>query len=403
MGIRSSQGTSGLIAVSSEVGLLEERGYILSAFGQQCTAALGAAELHGVIQRKESQLAALILSVPNPIILVDAEGRIASLNPSAEHLFEISQTFTIGAPAVGTLNNSEVEEYLTADGYQAGEVQIGVPTRIFKIRAADVRVPGAPMGRLLVMDDITQERAMAQTQRDFVAMIGHELRTPLTVVKGFARMMLRRVDSLSRAESLEALSTIDQKAAQLERLIEDLLYVSKIESREATLRLENTDVKALVRRVTNEVLDDHKGREVTLEFPSLLAWPCDETKVGLVLRHLLDNALKYSEAAHPVVVRGEMVDDELQIDVVDKGAGIVSTDIPHIFDRFRQLDASATRVHGGTGVGLYLCAQLVRAHGGKIWVDSTWGKGSVFSFSLPQHHMRTDVVTIQSQRRSATG
>lgn len=399
LGLRSSQGTKGLLIVPATQEVIDERGYVFHAFGQHCTSAIGAAELHGVVERKESQLSATIISVPNPIILVDADGRIVSLNPSAEQLFEVSGTFAIGAPIRGALNDPRVEELLMSDGYQVGEAEVGSPPRHFKLRAADVRVPGAPVGRLLVMDDISHEREMAQTQRDFVAMIGHELRTPLTVVKGFARMMLRRIENVTMEESLEALNTIDQKAAQLERLIEDLLYVSKIESREAALKLELTDVKSLVRKVANEVLDEHPGREVKLEFPEVLAWACDDTKVALVIRHLLDNALKYSEGPAVVTVRGDIVEDDLQLDVVDKGVGIVSSDVQHIFERFRQVDSSATRNHGGTGVGLYLCAQLVKVHGGRIWVDSTWGKGSTFSVSLPRPASRSDVVTLQSQKR----
>jgi signal transduction histidine kinase len=132
-------------------------------------------------------------------------------------------------------------------------------------------------------------------------------------------------------------------------------------------------------------------------------WPCDETKIGLVLRHLIENALKYSEAPNPVVVRAVEDGDELKIDVIDKGMGIVSSDIPLIFERFRQVDASSTREHGGTGVGLYLCAQLVRMHNGRITVDSTWGKGSTFSFTLPRRAVASDVVHIRGADIAATG
>jgi signal transduction histidine kinase len=113
----------------------------------------------------------------------------------------------------------------------------------------------------------------------------------------------------------------------------------------------------------------------------------------------LDNALKFSDAPDPVILQADVVEDELRIDVVDRGVGLVSTDIPHIFERFRQVDGTSTRRHGGTGVGLYLSAQLVKVHGGSIWVDSTWGKGSTFSFSLPRQSTRTDVVTLQGQER----
>ena len=252
------------------------------------------------------------------------------------------------------------------------------------------------MGRVLVMDDVTPARAAAQTQRDFVAMIGHELRTPLTIIKGFARTMLRRIDSVSSDDIGEALKTIDGRANQLERLIEDLLYVSKIESREASLRIEQVDIQELAATVAKDIIEDHRGREVLLDIPPGLVWACDETKVGLILRHLIDNGLKYSESPVPVTVRASDEGDELRIDVIDKGVGIVSSDIPGIFERFRQVDGSATRSHGGTGVGLYLCAQLARMHDGDIWVDSTWGKGSSFGFSLPRRAITTDVLRITS-------
>jgi signal transduction histidine kinase len=252
------------------------------------------------------------------------------------------------------------------------------------------------------MDDVTLERERVQTQRDFVAMIGHELRTPLTIIKGFAKTLMKRVPNASVEEAHDALSTIDAKAAQLERLIEDLLYVSKIEAREASLRIEAVDVAELVRDVAGDVLEQHPDREVSLDLPVDLKWQCDETKVSLVLRHLVENALKYSEKPEAVTIRAADEGENLRIDVIDKGQGIVSSDIPHIFERFRQVDGSSTRAHGGTGVGLYLCAQLVRVHGGRIWVDSTWGKGSTFSFSLSRRALNNEVVKMYGKKVAQT-
>jgi len=394
IGLRTTRNTKGLLVVVADPTRVEGRRELLRAFAQQCATAIGTAELHSVIERKESELTSIIHGVPNPIILVDARGHLVAVNPAAEQLFGVSSSFTAGAPARGTLGNAEVEELLVGDGELQGEVLVGSPPRTYKVRVNDVRVPGAPMGRVLIMDDITSEREMVQTQRDFVAMIGHELRTPLTIIKGFARMLLKRVEKATPEESREALSTIDVKAAQLERLIEDLLYVSRIETREASLRIENVDVAGLINVVANDVIQDHPEREITLEVSQGLEWPCDETKVGLVLRHLVENALKYSEAPTPVIVRASDEGDNLRVDVVDRGVGMVSSDLPHIFDRFRQVDGSSTREHGGTGVGLYLCAQLIRVHDGQIWADSAWGKGSTFSFSLPRRAIRSDVVKI---------
>lgn len=394
LGLRSSQGTKGLLVVPGGDELVRDRGHLLRAFGQQCSSALGAAELYSIVERKESELGSIIQSVPNPIVLVDEHKRIVSLNPSAEQVFGISDMFNQGAPVKGSFTHPEVEAFLLGDGDATGEIQIGVPPQTFKIRATDVRVPGAPMGRVLVMDDITREREMAQTQHDFVGMIGHELRTPLTLVKGFSKMLLQRSASMSPEDTREGLATIDSKANELERLIEDLLYVSGIESREASLRIEEVELRELMEGVVMELLANHNDREVKLDLPGRVLWPCDQTKVALVIRHLVDNALKYSEAPHPVVISTTETDDELQIDVVDQGLGIVSSDIPNIFEMFRQLDGSSTREHGGTGVGLYLCSRLVKAQEGRIWVDSTWGKGSTFSFALPRRRA-TDVTSLK--------
>lgn len=400
VGFRTSRGSSGLLVVAGERGHMSERGQVLHAFAQQVAGALGAAELHEEVLRKESELASIIQGVPNPIVLADPQRRIAALNHAAENLFGVSSSFSAGAPVEGTLGSADVEALLLRDGDLQSEVSLGAPPRTFKARVTDVRMPGAPVGRVLIMDDVTAERDIARAQRDFVAVIGHELRTPLTIIKGFAQTLLRRIETASPDEARDALKTIDAKADHLGRLIDDLLYVAKIEAREATLRTEDVDVELLIDGVVAELLEQHAGRDVRTEVPRGLHARCDRTKVALVLRHLIDNALKYSEAGKPVTVRAFLDAGELRFDVVDQGSGLVSSDIPHIFERFRQLDGSSTRSHGGMGVGLYLCAQLVKAHGGRIWVDSAWGRGSTFSFSLPERRPGEEVVTLGE--RSAT-
>ena len=402
VGIRTGRGTRGALVVAPDPQLMTDRSDLLMAYGQQCASAIGAAELYSVIERKESELASIIQAVPNPIVLVDSRARIVALNPAAEGLFGVSASFSAGATVTGTLGNEEVEQLLSSEGELQTELIAGSPAHTYKVRVTDVRVPGAPMGRVLIMDDVTPEREMAQTQRDFVAMIGHELRTPLTIIRGFARTLLNRIETATPAESLEALTTIDAKSVELARLIEDLLYVSKIEAREAALKFEEVDIGSLCNAVTDDLIQHHQDREVMLDIPGSLVWPCDKTKVGLILRHLITNALKYSAVPDAVTVRVTSEDDELRVDVVDKGEGLVSSDIPHIFERFRQLDSSSTRERGGTGVGLYLCAQLVKVHGGRIWVDSTWGKGSTFSFSLPHRALGRKVVHLRGPQAQQT-
>jgi signal transduction histidine kinase len=403
VGLRTPRSTKGVLVIQSERRVAEDRSDLLRAYGQQCSSAIGSAELYSLIERKESQLSSIICAVPNPIVLVDDRGALAAINPAAEQLFGVASAFSAGSAAPNELNNTEIEKMLTGQGELQREVLVGSPPRTFRARITDVQFPGGPLGRVLIMDDVTSERENAQRQRDFVAMVGHELRTPLTIVKGFARTLMRRIGSASAEEATEALSTIDTKAAQLERLIEDLLYVSKIEAREASLRVEQVDVTTLINNVTSDIIRHHEGREVILDVDQAVSWPCDETKIALVMRHLLENALKYSAAPDPVTIKITTDDEEMRVDVTDHGDGIVSSDIPHIFERFMQLDSSSTRRHGGTGVGLYLCAQLVSVHGGTINVDSTWGKGSTFTFTIPRRTSGQKVVHMYgpSGRKSA--
>ncbi len=405
LGLQTSQGTTGVLVSRADPEVAAERRHLLRAFGQQCDTAIGAAELHAELSRKETELSAIIHGVPNPIILSDARDRVVAVNAAAEQLFGISNVFAAGAPVAGTLGHEQAEQLITEAGDLQAEIEAGAPPRTYKARVGNVQLPGANagvhMGRILVMDDVTAERETQQKQRDFVAMIGHELRTPLTIIKGFARTFLRKGAAASVEDVQEALKTIDARAGLLERLIEDLLYVSQIETREANLRIDRVSIPDLVQSVTEDLMSFQLEREAVLEIPRPLEWPVDETKLALVLRHLIENALKYSAAPNPVTIRAVDDGEELRVEIVDKGVGIVSSEIPGIFERFRQVDASSTREHGGTGVGLYLCAQLVRMHGGRIWVDSTWGKGSTFAFTLPRRSAPKDVVTIRSEAASA--
>lgn len=384
VGLATQAGTRGVIVTQGVDEVAGDRLELLSLFQQQCSSALASAELHEALKHKEQELSSIIDGVLNPMVLVDAAHRIVAMNPASEELFHISGRFSEGSPIEGALDHDKIEGMLMSEGDVQTEIEVGVPPRTFKARVTDVRLVGAPAGRLLVMDDVTTERQNAKVQRDFVAMIGHELRTPLTIIKGFAKTLVKRVDKSNTQQITDVLTTIDNKANQLERLIEDLLYVSRVESREAALRVERIEVGGLVERVSQEMLRSHPEREVHLDTAGPVQWVCDESKVSIVLRHLVDNALKYSDSPEPVFVRVREESDDLVFEVVDRGVGMVSSDVPNIFDRFHQIDGGSTRRHGGLGVGLYLSAQLVRIHGGRIWVDSTWGKGSTFCFSLPR-------------------
>jgi signal transduction histidine kinase len=215
---------------------------------------------------------------------------------------------------------------------------------------------------------------------DFVAVIGHELRTPATIIKGYAHTLINRADALDPTTQRAAIESMDANADRLIHLIEDLLFVSSVESSPA-LHFEDVDL--------GELVDGYRSERVGVRRPRRdLRLPIDRAKVDQILHHLVENALKYSEGDVRIDVadRGE----DIHVSVVDHGPGIYSGDVPRLFERFSQLDGSSTRSHGGTGLGLYISRRLVEAHGGRIWCESRLGVGSSFTFTLPRHHTGTD-------------
>jgi signal transduction histidine kinase len=313
------------------------------------------------------------------VLVVDEAGRFAMLNSAASELFRLSHAFELGQPVAGKLHNPVLESLLTGDMDVTTEVVVDAGddgARAFRATVRRVRSNGGRvLGRLLVLDDVTADREAEQLKADFVAVIGHELRTPLTVMKGYIHTLARRGAQMDEEKRKRAYDALVSNAARLERLIEDLLFVSAIERRRVALDLESCEVGSLLATEADErVTVRHPRRNVEAAV--------DRGRLEQVLHHLLDNARKYSEG--PIVLELADRGEEIEISVSDQGPGIYSGDIPLIFERFRQIDGSGTRAHGGLGIGLYLCRRLVEALGGRIWCESRLGVGSRFAFTLPK-------------------
>jgi signal transduction histidine kinase len=359
---------------------------MLETFAGQAGLAIRNAQLYRQVDDKETELASIMFSMPNPVVVVDPSGRIVVANPAAEELFGFSSAYIKGQNIRGILGESELEGLLTGNSTGVVEVSLGHPVpRIWKARSAIISIPENPnRGRVLILDDVTAEREIESLKSDFVAMIGHELRTPLTSIKGFLKTLLSRGHLMNEEGRQEALQTAEAQTRKLERLIEDLLYISRVEQTRESLFLETIDLVGLTEALLQEFRSRELQRSLSLEGPDALKTVLDRTKIEQVIYHLLDNACKYSDADAPVSVEIRDLNDQVEVRVVDKGIGMLSTDVAHIFDRFHQVDLSSTRRHGGTGVGLYICRRFVQEHGGRIDVQTAWGKGSTFSFTIPK-------------------
>ncbi|MDQ1404214.1 MAG: two-component system, OmpR family, phosphate regulon sensor histidine kinase PhoR [Actinomycetota bacterium] len=350
----------------------------LTGFANHVALSLRSAELYRRVGDKEEQLASVVHSMPNPVVVVDDAGCFVMVNGAASELFRLAGAFEVGQPAAGKLGNTLLEEMLgeTARDEQV-ELPLGEPGSARLYRASSRRVHssgGRSLGRVMVLHDISSEQEADRLKSDFVAVVGHELRTPLTVMKGYIRTLIRRGATIDDSSREMALKSIESNSNRLERLIEDLLLVSTIEAGRPKVQFEDEDIL--------EILRTHDDERVQVRRRRPLLVTLDRPKVEQVLHHLVDNALKYSEG--PVVLDAVDTGDAVEVSVTDSGPGIFSGDVPRLFDRFLQLDGSSTRAHGGTGIGLYICKRLVEAYGGEIWCESRLGVGSRFAFSIPR-------------------
>jgi len=227
-------------------------------------------------------------------------------------------------------------------------------------------------------------RELDQMKSDFVAIASHELRTPLTAIHGYVQTLVRRFDRLSPDEVRLFLDTIDRQSSRMTRLVEDLLFVSKIEAGALRAHVEEVDLAASLES-TLESLGPGERSRVNVrvgaaEGPVVI----DSDKLEQILRNLLGNALKFSPEAASVDVDAAVDGGQIEISVTDHGVGIGPEELPHIFDRFHQASAVLTRATQGAGLGLYITKRLVDALGGTIEVRSAPAEGSTFIVRIPQ-------------------
>ncbi len=237
----------------------------------------------------------------------------------------------------------------------------------------------------LARDQAEDARRLKQ---QFAQTISHELRTPLNLIVGFTELMVRSPDyygvELSPAY-VRDLSIVHRNACHLQNLVNDVLDLARIEAARMSFMPEETDPATLVQEAVNTArsLVESRGlalrTEVEAGLPRL--W-VDPTRIRQVLFNLLNNAERFTEQGS-ITVSARRRGEEVIFAVADTGVGIAAEDMPRIFQEFQQLDGSTHRRHGGVGLGLTISRQFVELHGGRIWVESRLGQGSIFSFSLP--------------------
>lgn len=349
------------------------------------------------IRHNGARLQSVLDNMTSGVVMIAHDGRITLYNQQAERLLGSSARERVGRnyteiryhyELLGLIRNGlskldTVHEELTVYYPEERMLEIG----LVPMTMSDDEEPGL----LLVLQDVTAIRRLESMRSEFVANVSHELKTPVAAVKGFAETLLSgAMDDRETAKSF--LTIIHEESDRLNRLIGDILELSKIESRRSPLQFSPIDLTLFLDRMTELLSADAMKKAISLDVQSEpeLFLEADEDRLGQIVMNLMQNGINYTPEGGKVKVRAEFVAGEgidatdlVRITVSDTGIGIPKKDIDRIFERFYRVDKARSRSSGGTGLGLSIVKHLVELHSGTIRVESTVGVGSHFIMELP--------------------
>ena len=246
------------------------------------------------------------------------------------------------------------------------------------------RLTSAPLIEMLMAYGLAF-RELDRMKSEFIAVASHELRTPLHSIRGFIKL-LRGREAQDPQTRREFLGIVDEQSERLARLVNDLVDVSSIEAGRMQIRRETVRLDELIQGTVAQFGTAAREKAITIEAILPAHLPTiegDGDRLAQVLTNLLSNAIKFSSDESTVTVRARANGAHLIIDVQDQGTGIPEEALSRVFDRFFQVDSTATRTQGGSGLGLYISKHIAEAHGGRMWAQSKVGQGSTFSLALP--------------------
>ena len=349
--------------------------------------------------RERDQLEAVLSAMAEGVLVLDTEHRVLLANPRLREMFEIWGPVEgrLAAEVVRSFEvNATLDKALAGDEMVVGEVHVVVPReRTVMVHAGRFPKEGDRLGTVAVLHDVTELRRVDRVRSDFIANASHELRTPLTAIRGFADTLVNA--DLEKEAIGPYLEVIARNSQRMADLVDDLLQLSRIESGKAVLEESEIDLVKLCQLMLKDL--EPRLREAELEAElhcdedELICWS-DREAVQQVISNLLTNAVRYTNAGGRVDVDLGATDEHIEIAVRDTGIGIAEGDLDRIFERFYRVDAARSRVIGSTGLGLSIVKHLLRALGGEVSVESTVGKGSVFTVRLPHSRQKRENPTL---------
>ncbi|WP_062052538.1 cell wall metabolism sensor histidine kinase WalK [Bacillus sp. JCM 19034] len=338
--------------------------------------------------REQKRLKSVLTHMTDGVMSTDQNGNIILMNKRAEELLSVSSEQALGKSIVNLL---KIEEQTVEDLYdQTDSILLDFSTddEAFLLEAnfSVIQEENGPVnGLIIVLHDVTEEEKIEQDRREFVANVSHELRTPLTTMKSYLEAL--EDGALQDPEiAPRFLSVTQNETDRMIRLVKDLLQLSKIDSDDYSLKKEliemNRYLDQTIERFEMIASDKNIVFQRKLNKKSIYA-EIDRDKMTQILDNIISNAMKYSPEGGTVKVRLLLQGKNIRISVSDQGMGIPRESQTKIFERFYRVDKARARSVGGTGLGLAIAKELVQAHGGHIWAQSEYGKGTTIFITLP--------------------
>ena len=337
------------------------------------------------VESSRQTLETLLNSMQEPVIAVAEDSRVLWANQRMERL--LPNGARLGEPLVKSARDPEILRAVQA-ALASRDIVVARAAKIFSGRVFDLTAAPMPGGGVVaVMHDQTEIERVEKTRRDFIANVSHELRTPLTSIQGYAETVLDHEPISDNVRDF--LEIIRKNAMRMARLTEDLLVLARVESGERDFKLEPTVPQALLDDAvqTFQEIADSRGIELTVMNTATSAVAVDRDAIHQVFGNLIDNAMKYGDEGHKILIGACEREDGVQFYVRDFGGGIPSEHLPRLFERFYRVDKARSRESGGTGLGLAIAKHVVRAHGGRIKAESELNHGSTFYFTLPRQEV----------------
>ncbi|WAC41039.1 PAS domain-containing sensor histidine kinase [Pedobacter sp. SL55] len=348
-----------------------------------------------MLKESEEYLSSIIETIRESLVVLDKDYTILDVNNHFLNTFKVTINDTKGK-AIYELGNGQwdiqelkkmMTEILPTNNpvldYEVEHEFPHIGKKIMLLNAHRVEFEGQFKDRiLLAIEDITDRKAIEQRKDDFLSIASHELKTPLTTVLGYMQMMSRMLPENASSRFISAFSKTEIQINRLNQLLSELLDMSKIQTGNIELHKEIFDFDKMVRETVEAMTAATPSSKILLTGKTGAHLLGDESHIIQVLTNLISNAIKYSPGSDKVELQLSRVSNFVKVSVTDHGMGIEADELKKIFERFYRVSATQ-KSFPGMGIGLYICEQIVKNHGGTLWAESKLGEGATFSFTLP--------------------